>query len=532
MSGVVYSSRERGRRVIDDTWINPGNPHERANLHERVNLHEAVREPRDRALNRHHHDVEVHRETQTRIEIGLETIRHEVSLYSHPVQKRLDPLIKNKRVMKVAADTFSRFDFDPELLAKISAELLKHAGSVMQETDYETESEIELERAYENERDEEIAEQEMEYIIESGAGGGSVYEDEWDYASAELGRGNLVGHRQEGGRLNPGPDPTRFIHWSGFKAYALRGKADMVDDKKKVVASLWHAVKVGVTTSFGGFEIEGLFGALLGTLRRQDYRAYLNTMDREILLPDVTSKNPDQRDLETYEKNLLGTTRLLGFCRDLTCVTYSDSDYGTITHFRVETTRKNGEEWPTSIHPVAVMERIPKKVLKITADGVPRSQKTTLRVSTAKFKPLEWSLLRRLTGNAKPLEWSLPSKQSRPYIDHSDNIQRSHMSTDMQETLGIDMKKVNSKPSINYVMATIPQMLAWLHVKASYLTEIEMDGIDFQPRAIGNTKRQSFRRVVRWRNAPVLMEHEGKNPHIVLLHPESGAWVTKPIYWT
>lgn len=106
------------------------------------------------------------------------------------------------------------------------------------------------------------------------------------------------------------------------------------------------------------------------------------------------------------------------------------------------------------------------------------------------------------------------------------------MSTDMQEALGIDLKKEKSKPSINYVMATIPQMLAWLHVKASYLTEIEMDGIDFQPREIGNTKRQSFRRVVRWRYAPAPIEHEGKNPHIVLLHPESGAWVTKPVYWT
>lgn len=240
--------------------------------------------------------------------------------------------------MKVAAETFSRFDFDPELLATISAELLKHAGSVMQETDYETESEVELERAYEDEWDDEIAEQGMEYVIESGAGERSVYEDEWDYTSAELGRGNLVGPRQKGGRLNPDPNPTRFIHWSGFKDYDLHGKPDMVDNKKRVVASLWHAVKVGVTTSFGSFEIEGLFGALLGTLRRQDYRAYLKTMDRKILLPDVTSKNPDQRNLETYEKNLLGTTRLLGFSRDLTCVTYSDSDKGTITHFHVELT--------------------------------------------------------------------------------------------------------------------------------------------------------------------------------------------------
>lgn len=526
MSGYTYSSRERGRRVLDDPWINP------VNLHERVILREVIHKPRDKSSNRHHRDVEVHRETQTRIEIGLETIRHEVSLYSQPVQKQLEPVIKNKRVMKVAAETYSRFDFDPELLATISAGLLKHAGTVMQETDCETESEaveyvtesgVEEEQDYENECEEMVIEQGMEYTSESGAGEERVSKDEWDdimrsradIMSAEQGRGS-----------------TRFIHWSGFKAYTLLGKPDMVDNRNKVVASLWHAVKLGITTSFGGFEIEGLFGALLGTLRRQDYRAYLKTMDREVLLPDVISKNPNQRNLETYEKNLLGTTRLLGFSRDLTCVTYSDSDFGTITHFHVEMRENNGEEWPMSIHPVAVMECIPKKVLKITADSVPRSQKTTLRVSTAKFKPLEWSLLRRLTGNGKPLEWSLPSKQSRPYTDHSDHIQRSHMSTDMQEALGIDLKKVKSKPSTNYVMATIPQMLAWLHVKASYLTEIKMDGIDFQPRGAGKTNRPSFRRVVKWRSAPAPIEHEGKNPHIVLLHPESGAWVTKPVYWT
>lgn len=493
-SSHIRQEQDHGRRIVHDPWINHVSHHERHRDREVLqdpmdDLDVPQLQARQRPLNQHYRNAEAQRETQTRIEISFETIEHEVSLYSRPVQKRLEPIIKNKRAMKVAAETFSRFGFDPELLATISAELLKHAGSVMHEADDGT---------------------------ESGAGEESADEDESDDTSAELGRLNL-GPRQTGGRPNPGANSTRFIHWSGFKPYHLCGKPDIVDNRKRVVASLWQAVKLGVTTSFGGLEVEGLFGALLGTIRRQDWGAYLKTTDRKILLPDVASLNPDQQNLEIYEKNLLGTTKLLGASRDLTCITYSNSDFGTITHFHVEMTQKNGEEWPTSIQPVAVMESVPKKVLKITADGVPRSQKTTLCVST---------------GKAKPLKWSLPSKQSRPYTEHSDNIQRSHMSTDMQGALGIDLTKAKSKPSINFVMATIPQMLAWLHVKASYLTNIEIDGIDFQPRRDGKTKRQSFRRIVRWRNAPATMEHEGKNPQIVLLHPESGAWVTKPVYWT
>lgn len=511
MFGRFYSShlrleRVHGRRDVHDPSMNHVSHHERHRV-----IHEVVQDPiddldiprlqaRQRPSNRHlrnaevQHEIqtsiaEVQLENQTSIKISLAKIGYEVSLYSRQVQKRLEPVIKNERVMKVAAETLSRFDSEPELLVAISAELLKHAGSVMQEADDGTEPWV---------------------------GEESADEDGSDDTRAELGRLDL-GPRQTGWRPNSGANSTRFLRWSGFKPYDLCGKPDIVDNRKRVLASLWHAVKLGITTSLGGFEVEGLFGALLGTIRRQDWGAYLKTMDRKILLPDVTSMNPDQQKLEEFEKNLLGTTKLIGVSRDLTCITYSNSDFGTITHFQVEMTQKNGEEWPTSIHPLAVMESVPKKILKITADGVPRSQKTTLRVST---------------GKTKPLKWSLPSKQSRPFLEHSDNIQRSHMSTNMQRALGIDLTKAKSKPSVNFVMATIPQMLAWLHVKASYLTNIEIDGIDFQPRRDGKTKRQSFRRVVRWRNAPATMEHEGTNPHIVLLHPESGAWVTKPLYWT
>ena len=77
----------------------------------------------------------------------------------------------------------------------------------------------------------------------------------------------------------------------------------------------------------------------------------------------------------------------------------------------------------------------------------------------------------------------------------------------------------------NFVCAKIPEMIAWLHVKASLLTEIEIDGTEFR-------KGQYIKGVVRWKRGPSKRSHNGENPCIVVLHPRDVDWVDMSLYWT
>jgi hypothetical protein len=420
-------------------------------------------------------------------------MRYEAYHYPRQVKEYLEPVIRNEQVMEHAVETFFRLDEEPSFLAKSSTAFLEGMGSVPDESDDRTESGTEEESVWDPNYD--------------------------DYESEEselgLGTGNVGPCMTEEGSGN-GAQSTGFMRWSGFKPYPLSNNPDVVGDRRKSILSIAQAVEIGVPTPIGPVTMKGLFGVLALVLQPRDYRAYFKATGRKILLPDSISKRPDELKLEEYERNLLGTGKYIDNSPMMTCLTYSNHDYGTITLFNVEMTETGEGEWPERIRPLAAMIGVPKKLLKQMAKSVPRSKKTILQVKTKASRPLKWV--------------SFPS-ESEPAVAYSPNVQRSKMSESIRKALAIDSGELEFQPGTiaNFVFAAIPEMIAWLHVKASYLVGVDIQGTKFLR---GGEERSKVRRIVSWKNGPGMIEHEGKDPRIVVLHPNGGDWVTAPVYWS
>lgn len=301
---------------------------------------------------------------------------------------------------------------------------------------------------------------------------------------------------------------TGFMHWSSFISHDLPMIPDIMEDRLKSLIACFSALDFSISFYGVTITVKGLFEVLVRMLNRQDIRTYYKSTKRKLLLPDSASQKPDELELVRQEKDLFGTNKYNGPCSMMTtCLWYSDYKVGTITLFKVEMTETDGGDWPERISPVAAMEGVPKAVLKLTAGSVGSSKKMKLEVKTKSDPPLRW-----VSKNEPRLE------------QNSKGLSRK-ISRNMREALAIDAKKMkveNSTKVANMVMATIPQMLAWLHVKASLVENVEM---------IQRMEKDEVQRMVTWKKRPTGRDHEGKNPHIVVLCSDADDWATEPIHW-
>ncbi|CAK7218548.1 hypothetical protein SBRCBS47491_003542 [Sporothrix bragantina] len=185
------------------------------------------------------------------------------------------------------------------------------------------------------------------------------------------------------------------------------------------------------------------------------------------------------------------------------------------------------------------------------------------------------------TSKSPRLRWiSLPADTiAVPGLGYSPNVDQPALSSSFCDALSItpDDLKIAPNTTANIVNATVPAMLGWLHVRAAYLTGVEFEGTEVQRSSSGSTatastaggrentksspskdrhrdrnrdREQDFdetastststtmpargriRRIVRWKHGPAPIEHDGREPTIVVLHPSRGDWVTAPVYWT
>jgi hypothetical protein len=170
-----------------------------------------------------------------------------------------------------------------------------------------------------------------------------------------------------------------------------------------------------------------------------------------------------------------------------------------------------GESGPKGlVRPVAAMTDVLKKLLKNIAKNVRRSNKTVLKVNTKAAKA------------EKRLKWVSFLSDSEPGLAYSPNVKPSVLPANIREALAINLSQleIDLHTRANLVCATIPEMLAWLHVKASYLKGVEMEGTEF--------RRGFVKGVVRWKNGPAMEDHEGRDPCIVVLHHDTGI---RLLYW-
>ncbi|KIH92094.1 hypothetical protein SPBR_02374 [Sporothrix brasiliensis 5110] len=174
---------------------------------------------------------------------------------------------------------------------------------------------------------------------------------------------------------------------------------------------------------------------------------------------------------------------------------------------------------------------------------------------------------------------SMPQDTSVPQIGHTSTVDAPALSSKFLNAMGMSRedRTLSDGTTANTVQATLPAMFAWLHTRAAYLTAMDMTGPELQrptapsvskPEKASPTKgrdrdrrdrdrdrdrerdrdyddnastststtaqpsRSRMRRVVRYQHGPTPLDHDGKEPTIVVLHPSRGDWVTSSVFWT
>ncbi|KAL1897616.1 hypothetical protein Sste5346_003922 [Sporothrix stenoceras] len=437
-----------------------------------------------------------------------------------------------------------------------------------------------------------------------------------------------------------GNGPPPLMNWTGFRPFALNriSNEKSVNDRRKSLMALTQIISVTLLASLGvdtgnnggraSLSTRGLLAELLRVLQPKDYRAYFRASARVILLPEGSNilsraQPPDEVALEGLERQLLGTAKFVpGVATSassapspmMACLTYTSASHGTITLYRLDMSGSGGEGWPRRITPVSAMIAVPKELLRRTARSMPPSRRTVLKVAAVhtngndKKKEEKRGRGGRSASISEDKEssfdskddieerervrprWvSIPQETVAPKLGYTSTVDAPALSTEFLSALGLGPEdgKLSDGTEVNTINATLPAMFAWLHVRAAYLTGMEMSGPEVQratapsvskaerererpektspsknrdrrDRDRGDRERERdrdrerdyddnastststtaqpsrgrLRRIVRWQHGPTPMDHDGKEPTIVVLHPSRGDWVTSPVFWS
>lgn len=133
-----------------------------------------------------------------------------------------------------------------------------------------------------------------------------------------------------------------------------------------------------------GIGLEGLVRLIRHWFHKDDFLAYVRSVEREILFPEgylEEAENHKDR-LKSLDTNLFDLSKFSGFDKRLTSVTYGSNKYGTITLFELTDAIKGV---PTKIRPLAAMRQVPKIIMEKMGQGINRSIKTTLTMPNHKI---------------------------------------------------------------------------------------------------------------------------------------------------
>ena len=282
---------------------------------------------------------------------------------------------------------------------------------------------------------------------------------------------------------------------------------------------------------------------------------------------------PDELVLEAMERQLLGMAKFNPAAVAssssssspagpmMACLTYSSGKYGSITLYRLDMAAPGTsgamagfDAWPRRITPVSTMTGVPKELLRCTIDSMPMSRRTVMQIEpdTREGKG------RNAKNRVRPRWRQLPSETALPCLGYSPSVDNAPLSTGLCDALLVQPEELEIQPGVmaNIVNATLPAMVCWLHSRTAYLSNIEFETPEVQRAPSNSTRRDRererererdfddnaststinsrgrVRRIVRWRRGPDVVEHEGREPTVVVLHPNRGEWVTTPVYWT
>ena len=446
---------------------------EQSDMIERMMEHEAAME-RERIREAMESEA-TERETlerEIRCKIARARLDKETAQFEPFLREYLETIISNEDRMNRAATVMHRLDRDPKMLSQQSGIILKGVLAV-EESDDDSEYDPNLE-----------LESEKRAV---------------DPAAAVI---------------PPNPKVHSLMQWKGFKPHPISKDTDIIGDRQKSWIALSQELCLGFSVGGFGGELSGFFGILAKAFMPRDYRPFYKFAAARMILLPGSLPEPHESQVADYERNLLEISHYQGNSSMMTCLTYTHNHmYGTITLFKANIERNQYGKWPTSVAPVAVMTKVPRKMLQKFVKSVPRSKRTKLQIKNRKGTK-KWSI----ASAQHDTEWPAPA--------HDRGSPVKELSVVLEQALGEDCSD-HPSPRPNAVLATIPEMIAWLHGKASYLKDIKIGEL-YSIEDRGYVKRVG----VQCAKGPDPVAHEGVDPSIVVIHPDKGDWVTRRIYWS
>ncbi|KAH7159321.1 hypothetical protein DER46DRAFT_611516 [Fusarium sp. MPI-SDFR-AT-0072] len=194
----------------------------------------------------------------------------------------------------------------------------------------------------------------------------------------------------------------------------------------------------------------------------------------------------------------------------MTVLTYNDGNYGSISLFQL---------WrePDRIRPVAAMDYVPKFVLKTIYSCTDKKSKLELRFRNG---AMDWNK-RYLSKNDGPFLCPVPNK------NRNRNVRCPAIGTTLKSAL----KQDPLCTAWESFLATIPQMVAALHLRTSLLQNIESTQVQKLVYRDQDIKPMPERGVTLLRG-PSASGHHGHNVRIAVLSPKVGEWAKEKLAWT
>ena len=310
-----------------------------------------------------------------------------------------------------------------------------------------------------------------------------------------------------------------FGGWQTLVPYTLGESKDLMREVADKDQARWDAANVDLEILGNTVKVEGFFGIVRSWFTCTDWLSLYRSQSRVLLAWDGRSVNDkdDFEILQRIESELFDTTKYYGASELLTVITYGEGLYGTITILRVSLESRS---------PIArvmmnigtMRDRVPKTLLK----GMQLKHQIKIASKDGEIIFLDHG------GQGYPC---LMSAQTVTMAGGGKSTTPWCMGDGWRKALGIQHNPEKEKDGL---VATIPQMIALLHLMGSALSDLHSTQAFSFSSPVNSTSpksRYNISRAIKITSGPNGYGHPGRKVTVKVLFPNDSEWAKEKILW-
>lgn len=305
-----------------------------------------------------------------------------------------------------------------------------------------------------------------------------------------------------------------FKEWTPLRPQTLNGRPSLVQLLSEKQQEKWDAVNLEVNVLGNGGSLQGVFGLIRNLITRQDVIDLYMAAPRQI---HVRLDTPDESAYR-LEKELFGTMKYDEYSTYLTVITYGSADCGAIELYEIT---QDTHGLATSIAPVVAAKSVPKTIL--------RSLK----------QPRKIELLRK----PNKIRYFCAGKQPAPLLARVETRKPGEPNVEWRGLGQAWRRALRTAENSSYegLVATIPQMMAFLHLTGSGLHAMASTSVQefsvplaYHP-SNGPTPFSSsdlgVKRGVKITEGPMGEAHRLDRVKVTVMFPHDCSWAHERLLW-